>query len=85
MAAPVPPTDPTMRHRIADATVSVLGPDGRPLADTEVTVEQTRHAFAFGNIGFDFIPLANGETDADAVAEEVETFGGAALDQLEHG
>ncbi|WP_210507241.1 endo-1,4-beta-xylanase [Naasia sp. SYSU D00057] len=73
-----------MRHRIADATVTVLGPDGRPLADTEVTVEQTRHAFAFGNIGFDFIPLANGETDADAVAEEVETFGGAALDQLEH-
>ena len=46
MAAPVPPTDPSMRHRIADATLTVLGPDGRPLADTEVVVEQTRHAFA---------------------------------------
>jgi GH35 family endo-1,4-beta-xylanase len=73
-----------MRHRIAEATVTVLRPDGRPLADTDVVVEQTRHAFGFGNIGFDFIPLANGETDDAAVAAEVETFGGAALDQLEH-
>jgi endo-1,4-beta-xylanase len=84
VAAPVPRSDASMRHRIADATVTVLGRDGRPLADTEVTVEQTRHQFGFGNIGFDFIPLANGETDEDAVAKEVETFGGASLDQLEH-
>jgi endo-1,4-beta-xylanase len=73
-----------MRHRIADATVTVLGPDGRPLADAEVTVEQRRHAFSFGNIGFDFIPLANGETEPRVTAPEVETFGGAELDQLEH-
>jgi endo-1,4-beta-xylanase len=84
LAAPVPPTDPTMRHRIADATVTVLGPDGRPLADTEVVVEQRRHAFAFGNIGFDYIPLANGETEVDPVTRQVETFGGADIDQLEH-
>jgi endo-1,4-beta-xylanase len=82
MAAAVPPVDPTMRHRIAAAQVTVTDAAGRPLADTEVTVEQTRHAFAFGNIGFDFLPLANGE--GEQRAEEVETFGGASIDQLEH-
>jgi endo-1,4-beta-xylanase len=59
-----PSPDPTMAHRIADATLTVRGADGRPLADTEVVVEQTRHAIAFGNIGFDFIGYANGETQA---------------------
>ena len=33
------------------------------MADTPVRVAQRRHAFVFGNIGFDLIPLANGETD----------------------
>jgi len=53
-----------LRHRTADATLILRGAGGRPLADTEVVVEQTRHAFAFGNIGFDFIGLANDETEA---------------------
>lgn len=53
--------DPTLRHRIADATLTVLGPDSRPLADVDVVVAQRRHRFLFGNIGFEFIPLANGE------------------------
>ncbi|MET0725385.1 MAG: endo-1,4-beta-xylanase [Leifsonia sp.] len=53
-------------HRIVSAEVAVLDAEGRPLADTDVVVEQTRHAFTFGNIGFDFIPLANGEPDAHA-------------------
>ena len=79
----MPTPDPTYAHRRGEATVTVVGPDGRPLAGTEVVLEQTRHAFAFGNIGFDFIPLANGETSSDAAAAEVETFGGASLDQLE--
>ena len=84
VAAAVPPIDPTMRHRIADATVTVLGPDGLPLAATEVTVQQRRHAFSFGNIGFDFIPLANDETEVHPTAARVETFGGADISQLEH-
>jgi endo-1,4-beta-xylanase len=84
LAAAAPTPDPTMRHRIANATLTVLGPDGRPLAETEVSVEQRRHSFAFGNIGFDFLPLANGETEVDPVDAVVETFGGADIDQLEH-
>ena len=63
---PVPRTpDPSLAHRRSDATVTLLGPDGAPLADTEVTVRQTRHAFWFGCIGFDLVDLANGYADAD--------------------
>ncbi|NCT91455.1 1,4-beta-xylanase [Cellulomonas sp. APG4] len=73
--------DPTLAHRQGATSVQVLGPDGAPLADVEVTLAQTRHAFGFGNIGFDFIPLANGEHQARP--EDVETFGGASLERLE--
>lgn len=52
--------DPTLAHRGADAVVTVLGPDGSPLAGTDVTVEQTRHRFLFGCIGFDLVDLASG-------------------------
>ncbi|NMR19269.1 1,4-beta-xylanase [Cellulomonas fimi] len=69
-----------MAHHTADATLTVLGPDGLPLADHEVTVEQTGHRFGFGNIGFDLIALANAETDA---APE-SPFGGAAPAQGDH-
>lgn len=65
-------------HRFSSATITVLGADGRALLDTDVTVEQTRHTFAFGNIGFDFIPLANGETDEPAE----RPFGGASVGKL---
>jgi endo-1,4-beta-xylanase len=77
-----PSPDPSMLHRVAGTTLTVLGPDGRPLADAEVVVGQRGHAFGFGNIGFDFIPLANGESSADTT--DVETFGGASIDQLEN-
>ncbi|QTE28835.1 endo-1,4-beta-xylanase [Pengzhenrongella sicca] len=50
------PTPPALAHRTARTAVTVAGPDGRPAADAEVTVEQRRHEFAFGNSGFDFVP-----------------------------
>jgi endo-1,4-beta-xylanase len=66
-----------MEHRIGDVALTVNGPDGRPLADRVVTVEQRRHAFAFGNIGFDFVDLVGGPRP------EVEpAFGGAARGDL---
>ncbi|MCU1474827.1 endo-1,4-beta-xylanase [Amnibacterium sp.] len=66
-------------HRLGEAVVTVLSADGAPLADTEVTVEQRRHAFGFGNIGFDFVRMIGG--DDPEGAEAVEAFGGsAALD-----
>jgi len=46
-------------HRLGSRVVEVAA-QGRPLADVEVTVEQTRHAFGFGNIGFELLDYANG-------------------------
>ncbi|WP_434315607.1 endo-1,4-beta-xylanase [Leifsonia sp. P73] len=42
-------------HRTGGTVLTLLGPDGSPFADREVTVEQCSHAFGFGNIGFDFV------------------------------
>ncbi|MFC3299380.1 1,4-beta-xylanase [Arthrobacter agilis] len=64
-------------HRRVTAQVTVLDSAGNPVRDGDVTVEQQRHDFAFGNIGFDFIPLANEETAQDTGADSV--FGGAEL------
>jgi endo-1,4-beta-xylanase len=58
--------DSRFAHRTTSTTVTIVDAAGAPLAGREVTVEQTRHAFGFGNTGFDFVGLANGETDADA-------------------
>ena len=60
------------RHRRGSATVRVTQADGRPVADADVTIEQVRHEFGFGNIGFDLISLANHDTD-----ERASVFGGA--------
>ncbi|ROO59216.1 GH35 family endo-1,4-beta-xylanase [Micromonospora sp. Llam0] len=49
-----------MRHRTGSVTLTVRGRDGRLLADQAVTVAQQRHAFAFGNIGVDFVELVGG-------------------------
>lgn len=51
-------------HRVGELVLRLVGPDGAPLADREVRIEQTRHAFRFGSTGFELIAHANGETDA---------------------
>jgi GH35 family endo-1,4-beta-xylanase len=69
-------------HRIGGAVVTLSDPAGNPLADTEVTVAQRRHAFTFGNIGFDFIALANGAGkpgDAELAELYIELFNTATL------
>ena len=68
----VVPRPSGLAHRTARTTVTVTGADGRPLADTVVEVAQRRHTFTFGNIGFDFVALANDEHDG-----RVPSFGGA--------
>ncbi|WP_439564591.1 endo-1,4-beta-xylanase [Microcella sp.] len=57
-------------HRRASAELTVLGADGHPLAHTDVMVAQTRHAFGFGCIGFDFVEHANGSRDESALADD---------------
>jgi GH35 family endo-1,4-beta-xylanase len=54
------------RHRTADATVTVVRPDGSPLANREVTVAQRNHKFLFGSTGWSAIALANDELQGEA-------------------
>ncbi|WP_106269732.1 MULTISPECIES: endo-1,4-beta-xylanase [Isoptericola] len=44
------------------AEVTVAGPDGTPLAGTDVVVAQTRHAVGFGCIGFELMDHVNGRS-----------------------
>ncbi|MDO8338550.1 MAG: endo-1,4-beta-xylanase [Microcella sp.] len=59
-----------LAHRRGEVELTLLDPAGRPLADREVVVEQVRHAFAFGCIGFDLIDHANGAADESALAAD---------------
>jgi endo-1,4-beta-xylanase len=64
------PADRSFAHRRGTIELLVTDAAGRPLADRDVVVEQTRHDIAFGNIGFDLIGHANGEEDESALAED---------------
>jgi len=49
------------KNRMTDVTLTILRPDGTPLANQEVTVEQTNHKFLFGTAAFDLVPLTSGD------------------------
>ncbi|MDR2973545.1 MAG: endo-1,4-beta-xylanase [Propionibacteriaceae bacterium] len=53
-------------HRVAQATLVCVGPDGQPLTGRPVRVEQVSHDFLFGNTGFDFMNHAIGLDDSEA-------------------
>ena len=52
-------------HRLGTATLVISAPDGSPLANQEICVEQTRHKFLFGTAAFDLVPLSNGEYEGE--------------------
>ncbi|PMR60281.1 1,4-beta-xylanase [Verrucosispora sp. ts21] len=70
--------DSSLRHRIAKTTLTLRGPDRRALAEQVVTLAQQRHAFAFGNIGFDFVDLVGGPDP-----ENAQPFGGTDSSDLD--
>ena len=47
------------KNRMTNATLAVVGAGKTPIANQEVTIEQTRHRFLFGTAAFDLLPLAN--------------------------
>lgn len=63
----MPSVSELRQFRTADAELTISGPDGRPLADREITVAQTRHKFLFGVSWFD-TALVGG----DATSEQKE-------------
>jgi endo-1,4-beta-xylanase len=75
-AQPDPNRHTTLPHGFGKVSVTVLRTGGQPLGDREVIVEQSARAFSFGNIGFDFIPVANEETGPPR-----SPFGGASPDR----
>lgn len=63
-----PTADPGLAHRRAASTVTITRPDGSPLADAEVAVQQTRHEFGFAASAFEFIPFVADDLDPDTYA-----------------
>ncbi|GAA4421322.1 endo-1,4-beta-xylanase [Georgenia halophila] len=61
--------DPSLAHRRATATVTLLGGSGEPLRDRDVVVRQQQHAFGFGCIGFGLVDHANGASTDPAFDE----------------
>ncbi|WP_203137850.1 endo-1,4-beta-xylanase [Microbacterium sp. JZ31] len=59
-----------MNPRVGSVVVALTDATGAPLAHRDVVVEQVRHAFGFGNIGFELVPHANGEADLTALAND---------------
>ncbi|HUG51659.1 MAG TPA: endo-1,4-beta-xylanase [Terrimesophilobacter sp.] len=45
-----------------------------PLRNAQVVVAQTRHSFTFGNIGFDFLELSNGEPNGVGTEQLAELY-----------
>ena len=74
------------KNRMSDVAITILKPDGTPLANQEVTIEQTNHKFLFGTAAFDLVPLTNGDytskakEQAERWAEKItELFNAATL------
>ncbi|RMB61904.1 endo-1,4-beta-xylanase [Tessaracoccus antarcticus] len=57
---------PDISHRFSEARVALVDTAGEPLRNAAVTVQQTRQAFGFGNIGFDFVDWLGGPPPAGA-------------------
>jgi len=57
---------------MTEVTLSILTPDGTPLANQEVTIEQTNHKFLFGTAAFDLVPLTSGDYIGEAKEQAEE-------------
>lgn len=49
-----------LSHRKAKAKIQVIGKDGKPLADSKITVNQINHEFLFGCGAFETLPYVSG-------------------------
>jgi len=66
---------PDLAHRRARARIRLVDESGRALPGARVTVEQTTHAFGFGNIGYDFVEWIAGPPVLEG-GRDLEFFGG---------
>jgi len=66
--------DTSYAHRVARATITCTAPDGAPLANQPVRVEQVNHDFLFGNVGFDLMNYAVGTDTTEFSARLAEDY-----------
>lgn len=66
--------DTRIAHRVAEATVTCVGPDDAPLENQPVTLRQVSHDFLFGNIGADFLDYAVGKDDSERTAQLFQDY-----------
>ena len=72
------------KNRMTYITITILKTDGTPLANQEVTIEQTNHKFLFGTAAFDLLPLTSGDyvgeakEQAEGQAEKIRALFNAA-------
>jgi endo-1,4-beta-xylanase len=55
--------------RTAEATLRVVGPDGKARSDKEIELRQTAHGFLFGTAGFDVLISLIAEGEAKELSE----------------
>ncbi|MFC4588968.1 hypothetical protein [Sphaerisporangium corydalis] len=74
-------SDPSLRHRIADATLTLTA-GGAPFAGREVVVAQRGHRFLFGCTGGDLVPprADGGGSPGDPAVPEDQRLAGRFLD-----
>lgn len=53
-------------HRMGTVFPRIIGKDGAPLTNTEITIRQIRQKILFGCAGFESVQLVNGELDGFA-------------------
>jgi GH35 family endo-1,4-beta-xylanase len=56
-------------HRQQKSKFKILNSNGEPLKNQEVEISQRDHKFLFGCNGFEFVPYASDQLDAEAAAE----------------
>ena len=49
------------KSHMTEVILLILKPDGTPIANQEVIIEQTNHKFLFGTAAFDLVPLTSGD------------------------
>jgi GH35 family endo-1,4-beta-xylanase len=69
-------------HRHARLKLLLVNPDGSPVAQQQVRVQQTRHEFLFGVGGFDAVELAGGKPDGSALEADRGAFLQERLDKV---
>jgi GH35 family endo-1,4-beta-xylanase len=61
--------DEIRKNRMTEIRLTLLQPDGTPVANQQVTIQQTRHKFLLGTAAFELIPLANGQYEGGALEQ----------------